>query len=231
MDFIALYPFFYCGGGIQNYQTLIDNTNQSASGIGIAYDSVKNTIIYSGGSEIASLSGIGYTIQIINATTGAVIQVLGTPDEMGNDDNHFNFPSDVVVVTHAGKRYLVISDYSNWRMKVYWVNIPVTPTTPQRINPGDSVVVSADTTLTNGTITWSMSTTGLGTLSSATGPSITFTAATGNISGTLTITATDADGDTGSTAAITITPTSAPMTSEKINAVLPRLIPLGKLFE
>ena len=170
-------------------------------------------------------------MQIINATTGAVIQVLGTPDTMGKDDTHFNFPSDAVVVTSTGKRFLTVSDYGNWRMMVYRFDIPVTPTAPQLINPGDSVVVSADTTLTNGTITWSMSTTGLGTLSSATGPSVMFTTATGNISGTLTITATDADGDTGSTAAITIIPTSAPMTSEKINAVLPRLIPLGELFE
>jgi hypothetical protein len=211
--------------------TLVDNVDQNASGIGIAYDSVKNTIIYSGGSETTSLSGIGHTMQIINATTGAVIQVLGTPDEMGNDDTHFNFPSDAVVVTSAGKRFLVVSDYGNWRMKVYSSDIPVTPNTPKAINPGGSVDVSADTTNTVGTITWTISTTGLGQLSSATGPSITFTAETGAISGSLTITATDAEGDTGTTAVITVTPTSTPLATEKIEIVIPRSQRLGELFE
>lgn len=190
--------------------TVVNNTAQSASGLGIAYDSVKNTIIYSG------LSGtpIGHTMQIINATTGAVVQVLGTPDTLGNDDTHFNSPTDAVVVTSSGKRFLVVSDYGNWKMKVYGSEIPVTPAAPKAINPGGSVIVSADTTIAVGTITWSMSTTGLGQLSSSTGASVTFTAETGNISGSLTITATDADGDTGTTAVITITPTSAPLAPE-----------------
>ncbi|MDI6783942.1 MAG: hypothetical protein QME64_07595 [bacterium] len=212
-------------------ETVIDNTNQSASGLGIAYDKYRNTILYSGGSETTSQSGKGHTIQIINAVTGAVVQVLGVPDTIGNDDARFNYPSDAVVVTSAGKRFLVVSDYDNWRMKVYWANIPVTPTVPQTINPGGSVPVSADTTNTVGTITWSMSTSGLGQLSSLTGPSVTFTAETGNISGTLTITATDEEGDTGTTATITITATSAPIITDRIEFVLPKTEPLGELFE
>ncbi|MFB3895754.1 MAG: hypothetical protein ACE14V_05570 [bacterium] len=211
--------------------TIADNVDQNASGLGIAYDNVKNTIIYSGGSETTSLSGIGHTMQIINATTGAVIQVLGTPDEMGNDDTHFNFPSDAVVVTSAGKRFLVVSDYGNWRMKVYTSTIPVTPAAPIPINPGGSVEVSADTTVAVGTITWTMSTTGLGQLSSATGPTVTFTAETGAIYGSLTITATDSDGDTGTTALITITPTSTTLATENIELVVPRSQRLGELFE
>ncbi|MCX7920091.1 MAG: hypothetical protein N3A72_10905 [bacterium] len=209
--------------------TIVDNADQNASGLGIAYDNVKNTVIYSGGSLVGS--GIGHTMQIINATTGAVVQVLGVPDESGNDDAHFNFPSDAVVVTASGKRYLVVSDYGNWRMKVYSSAIPVTPNTPKAINPGGSVLISADTTNTVGTITWTMSTTGLGQLSALTGPEVTFTAQTGNISGTLTITATDEEGDTGTTAVITITPTSAPLIIEDNTAIAPRFVPLGELFE
>lgn len=211
--------------------TVVDNVDQNASGLGIAYDGIKNTIIYSGGSETTSLSGIGHTMQIINATTGAVVQVLGTPDEMGDDDAHFNFPSDAVVVTAEGKRFLVVSDYGNWQMKVYTSSIPVTPAIPTSVTPGGSVEISADTTSAVGTITWTMSTTGLGQLSSATGPSVTFTAETGAISGSLTITATDSEGDTGTTALITITPTSTSLAPEKVELIVPRSQRLGELFE
>jgi hypothetical protein len=191
--------------------------------LGIAYDSVENTIIFSGGNDQSNpTTSWGQTMQIINASSPYnVIQVLGTPSTVGNDSVHFNSPAGATTVGSGTTHYLAVTDCGNYRIVVYRYGFNVTPS-KTIIQPNGTFIVTADTTAAIGTINWTLSTTSLvvASLSTTQGASITVNIGGSSGAGNINVTATDGNGDTGYSGTILVSPTSAPLATESDSIII-----------
>jgi len=182
---------------------------------GLCYDSVKNTIIYSAGND--TINGVGQTIRVIRAdTTNTQLQILGTPGVSGSDTAHFSSPGGAVTVGSGTTHYLAVTDLGNYRIMVYRFGIPVS-VNKIVVQPNGSVAVTADTTQTNGTVNWTISTSSLvvASLNTTQGANVTINIGNSSGAGIVSLTATDGDGDTGYTPTILVTPTSVPLATEQ----------------